>query len=701
MSDKTELDYDSMTPEQQKAHDAALRLKEEEEQAKLPYKWKQTLNDVDVTVLVPKGTRGKDLTIEIKKQSLKVGLKGQPLIIDGALFKDIKVDDSTWTLDNQQEINIHLEKLKGTEWWKCVIQGHPEVDTTKINPENSKLSDLDGETRSMVEKMMFDQQQKAAGKPTSDDMKKAEALKNTPNSTLDTLSARSPKEKRFCGGTIDRNWVAFFIFAAVDIVGPSVPKGVVLLADILPSLTIKATAPYFIHKVIYPVRILLCALLSISAVTIIGLADSVTIRIVGVTMASLSSGLGELTFLMLSSFYRIDMVTAWSSGTGGAGLIGAFIFLALTSWIAFFILLGDPDNATPSMDFEQLIAAPASLASDRHTTSPPGTYGSSTTLNAPLGSPEPIPSPIIPGTTTTISTSALSPPSIGTVPTAPQAPTSINALLGVSDSTDEASRHAALARSSTALAMRESGIYKDRQHRRSNPSLLPTTQSSSSSSLLSSTLHRHRHPSVSPDHEEIPLWEKFQLARSLIWPFMGPLCLVYFAEYTMNQGVLPVILFPLAKTPFRRMRDHYVTYSAIYQLGVFVSRTFAGSVLGTLDNLWTPSLLQLLNLALAVAQAMTIAQNDGTGWMRFIFAVFALILWEGLLGGTTYVQTYLGITRHFHHDPKGKEFALGVVGVADGLGITLAGLVSLWLEPALCQDQVARQGVELCLRMAD
>jgi len=60
-------------------------------------------------------------------------------------------------------------------------------------------------------------------------------------------------------------------------------------------------------------------------------------RLVGVMMASLSSGLGELTFLMLSSFYRLQMVSAWSSGTGGAGLLGSLLFLALTSWFGLTV----------------------------------------------------------------------------------------------------------------------------------------------------------------------------------------------------------------------------------------------------------------------------------------------------------------------------------------------------------------------------
>ncbi|MCJ1366519.1 hypothetical protein MMC16_005648 [Acarospora aff. strigata] len=170
----------SPTPEEREKKDAELKVKEAAEQAQLPYKWTQTIQDVDITVPVPAHVKGRDLDVVMTKTKLKVGVKGQTPIIDGDLPKQIHADESTWTLETTatgKEVSLHLDKINKMEWWAHVVTTAPKIDTAKITPENSKLSDLDGETRSMVEKMMYDQRQKEMGKPTSEEEKKMEMLK--------------------------------------------------------------------------------------------------------------------------------------------------------------------------------------------------------------------------------------------------------------------------------------------------------------------------------------------------------------------------------------------------------------------------------------------------------------------------------------------------------------------------------------------
>jgi hypothetical protein len=140
------------------------------------YNFTQTLAAVDIFVPLEEQTSSRNISVTITPSSLRIGLKGKDPILDGKLHDRVKVDDSTWTLVDGKTIHVYLEKLDGMKWWSCVVQGEPEIDTRKVVPENSKLSDLDGDVRQTVEKMMYDQRMKAMGLPTSEEKQKLDFL---------------------------------------------------------------------------------------------------------------------------------------------------------------------------------------------------------------------------------------------------------------------------------------------------------------------------------------------------------------------------------------------------------------------------------------------------------------------------------------------------------------------------------------------
>lgn len=140
----------------------------------------------------------------------------------------------------------------------------------------------------------------------------------------------------FIFGLLNNILYVVILSAAIDLVGPSIPKAVVLLADILPSLTIKILAPFFIHVVPYKTRIWILVGLSFTGMLIVSLTseDAIVKKILGISLASLSSGMGELSFLQLTHLYdEKSAIGGFSSGSGGAGLLGSFLFLLLTNFV--------------------------------------------------------------------------------------------------------------------------------------------------------------------------------------------------------------------------------------------------------------------------------------------------------------------------------------------------------------------------------
>uniref|UniRef100_A0A2I3S4S3 Battenin n=1 Tax=Pan troglodytes TaxID=9598 RepID=A0A2I3S4S3_PANTR len=156
----------------------------------------------------------------------------------------------------------------------------------------------------------------------------------------------------------------------------SVSTAAVLLADILPTLVIKLLAPLGLHLLPYSPRVLVSGICAAGSFVLVAFSHSVGTSLCGVVFASISSGLGEVTFLSLTAFYPRAVISWWSSGTGGAGLLGALSYLGLTQaglspqqtllsmlgipallLASYFLLLTSPEAQDPGGEEEAESAA--------------------------------------------------------------------------------------------------------------------------------------------------------------------------------------------------------------------------------------------------------------------------------------------------------------------------------------------------------
>ncbi|KAK7682670.1 hypothetical protein QCA50_014053 [Cerrena zonata] len=136
----------------------------------------------------------------------------------------------------------------------------------------------------------------------------------------------------FLFGLINNVLYVIILSAALDLVPPSTPKGIILFCNIFPSLIAKLGWPYILKgRIRYARRLHGCCLLSVTGMIVVALFDTLIMRLLGICLASFSSGLGELTFLQLSTTYHPPSVGGHSvgyfaSGTGAAGLFGASVW---------------------------------------------------------------------------------------------------------------------------------------------------------------------------------------------------------------------------------------------------------------------------------------------------------------------------------------------------------------------------------------
>ena len=140
------------------------------------YTWTQTLQDVEVRVRVPKDTPAKRIACDVTKKHLTFRIEGSEGSDAPLLDADFFGGGSPrrLLLDRGGQVHRRVDARQEERHGVVAVRvaRRSEIDTRKVQPENSQLSDLDGDTRATVEKMMYDQRQKQMGLPTADEQQK-------------------------------------------------------------------------------------------------------------------------------------------------------------------------------------------------------------------------------------------------------------------------------------------------------------------------------------------------------------------------------------------------------------------------------------------------------------------------------------------------------------------------------------------------
>jgi len=127
------------------------------------YSWSQSITDLDLKIFVkPEVKKGKEVTVEIKSDSLSVKVHSE-ILLEGLFPFSVVKDDSYWSLVPGEAINISLQKTQ-ERWWRSLFEGETQIDMTQIEAEKP-MEDLSQEEQMKVQELMWQEEQKRKGLP--------------------------------------------------------------------------------------------------------------------------------------------------------------------------------------------------------------------------------------------------------------------------------------------------------------------------------------------------------------------------------------------------------------------------------------------------------------------------------------------------------------------------------------------------------
>ncbi|CAG2211147.1 unnamed protein product [Mytilus edulis] len=137
------------------------------------YSWSQSITDLDICLKIPNYIKkGKDIKVCIEKKHIKVSHKdesGQMVeLMNGELCWEINKEESIWNL-------VPAEHILQERWWEAILTTEPKINVQKIDASRP-MTDLDDESQTKIEEMMFNERQKKLGLPQSHEKKVHDVL---------------------------------------------------------------------------------------------------------------------------------------------------------------------------------------------------------------------------------------------------------------------------------------------------------------------------------------------------------------------------------------------------------------------------------------------------------------------------------------------------------------------------------------------
>ncbi|KDR10273.1 NudC domain-containing protein 3 [Zootermopsis nevadensis] len=149
------------------------------------YRWTQSILDLDVQIPVPAYiTKARDVHVNITATYLSVAIRGDEpqewkTLVDGELCWQTNKADSMWSLEPGKHIQVHFEKTK-ERWWDAVLLSEPKIDLSNIDATRP-MEDLGQDEQMKIQELMWNQERKRQGLPTTDEMETQKLLKEVWN----------------------------------------------------------------------------------------------------------------------------------------------------------------------------------------------------------------------------------------------------------------------------------------------------------------------------------------------------------------------------------------------------------------------------------------------------------------------------------------------------------------------------------------